>query len=117
MGNKVDLLMADLAAKTCIPCNADTPILGSEQVATYLKKIPKWRTDRRYKKISRKLKFKDFVEAMVFVESVAKVAEENGHHPDINISYNTVTLILWTHRIGGLSENDFILAAKIDRLI
>ena len=80
-----------------------------------MKKIDGWTTDN--KKISKTFKFADFKEAMKFVNKVADLAENEGHHPDINISYNKVEIILWTHAIGGLSTNDFIVAAKIDQLL
>lgn len=67
-------------------------------------------------KIEKLFKFKNFKEAMVFVNKVAEIAEEEGHHPDIFIQWNKVTLTLWTHAINGLFDNDFILAAKIDKL-
>ena len=66
--------------------------------------------------MTREFKFKDFVRAMKFVNKVAELAEEQGHHPDIHVHYNNVTLELWTHDVDGLSENDFILAAKVDKL-
>ena len=68
------------------------------------------------KKIKKKLKLKDFKEAMAFVNKVAEIAESEGHHPDIHIFYNQVRIELWTHAVGGLSENDFIMAAKLDGL-
>lgn len=68
-------------------------------------------------KIRHEFKFKDFKQAMAFVNKAADVAEEEGHHPDIHIHYNRVIIELWTHSIGGLSENDFIMAAKIERLV
>lgn len=68
------------------------------------------------KKIRKEFAFKNFLKAMAFVDQVADVAESEGHHPDIHIFYNTVVIELWTHAIGGLSENDFIVAAKIDEL-
>ena len=67
--------------------------------------------------LARQFRFRDFVEAMKFVNRVADLAEEQGHHPDILIHWNTVDLVLWTHKIGGLHENDFILAAKIQKLL
>lgn len=73
-----------------------------------------WALGQDAKKISKEFKFKDFIGAINFVERVADVAEMEGHHPDIHIYYNKVLLELSTHSIGGLSENDFILAAKID---
>lgn len=81
----------------------------------YMKEIPQWEIIKG-KQISRTWLFKDFVQALKFVNSVGKLAEKEGHHPDVLISYNKVVLDLWTHSIGGLSENDFILAAKIDQV-
>ena len=74
------------------------------------------KTQGEIDKIEKSFKFKDFNEAMMFVNKVAEIAEEQGHHPDILIQWNKVTLTLWTHAIKGLHENDFILAAKIDEL-
>ena len=81
----------------------------------YMKEIPQWEIIKG-KQISRTWLLKDFVQALKFVNSIGKLAEKEGHHPDILISYNKVVLDLWTHSIGGLSENDFILAAKIDQV-
>ena len=68
-------------------------------------------------RIRHEFKFKDFKQAIAFVNKAADIAEEEGHHPDIHIHYNRVVIELWTHSIGGLSENDFIMAAKIERLV
>lgn len=81
-------------------------------IEKHLHEVPQW--TQKENKIERVFKFSDFKEAMVFVNKVADIAEGEGHHPDIGISYNKVTIVLWTHAIGGLSLNDFILAAKID---
>lgn len=78
----------------------------------HLAQVPAWTQIEN--KIERVFKFADFKEAMVFVNKVAELAEKEGHHPDIHISYSKVTITLWTHAVGGLSLNDFILAAKID---
>lgn len=100
----------------CIPCEGGVEPMKEEEVATYLTllKTP-WEVEDG-KKIERKFKFKDFKEAMVFVNNVANLAEEQGHHPDIEISYNKVEIELTTHAIGGLSTNDFIMASKIELL-
>lgn len=82
-----------------------------------MKFLSHWDLAKNNKKISRIILFKDFVTAMAFVGKVAKIAQREGHHPDIAISYNKVTLDLWTHSIGGLSENDFIVAAKINEAL
>ncbi|HEY4479304.1 MAG TPA: 4a-hydroxytetrahydrobiopterin dehydratase, partial [Candidatus Paceibacterota bacterium] len=76
--------------------------------------VPGWNLSEDGKKISKEFKFKDFIGAINFVERVADVAEMEDHHPDIHVYYNKVVLELWTHAIGGLSENDFIVAAKVD---
>ena len=107
--------MNDLLKKKCIPCEGmGIKPLYRADVQKYLDKLQNWILDKDAKKISKEFKFKDFIGAINFVERVADVAEMEGHHPDIHINYNKVLLELSTHAIGGLSENDFILAAKID---
>src|SRR5665213_784827 len=106
----------DLTQQKCIPCEAETPAMDSATVAEYSKNVPTWSVVEK-KKLARDFKFKDFKESMRFVIKVAEIAEEEGHHPDMCIYYNLVQLELSTHAIHGLSENDFILAAKIDRVI
>ena len=91
-----------------------TQSLGKADAQDYLDETPGWAMDADAKKISKQFKFQDFIGAINFVERVADVAEMEGHHPDIHINYNKVLLELTTHAIGGLSENDFIVAAKID---
>jgi 4a-hydroxytetrahydrobiopterin dehydratase len=106
----------DLTKKHCVPCEGGMPPLDPERVPNYLKYTPGW-TSPDGKKITREFKFKDFKEAMAFVNRVADIAEGEGHHPDISIFYNVVRFEHSTHAIGGLSENDFILAAKINTLV
>lgn len=107
----------NLSKKKCAPCE-DSAIksLKRAEIVPYMKEVSQWQLAKNARKISRTWLLKDFVTAMKFVTRVATLAEKNGHHPDIMISYNKVTLDLFTHSINGLSENDFILAAKIDRL-
>ena len=105
----------ELAAKKCIPCEAGTPPLSPDEVRKYLPEAEGWEV-LEDKKIQKKFRFKNFVESMAFVNKIAQIAEEEGHHPDIHIIYSRVTIELMTHAIGGLSENDFIMAAKIDKL-
>ncbi len=114
----------DLLKKKCVPCEGGVPPLSQEEAQKYLSQISGWQIieDQRPNvqksglgaQISKEYKFKDFVESMNFVKRVADIAESEGHHPDIHISYNKVLLELSTHAIGGLSENDFIVAAKVD---
>ncbi len=105
----------DLLKKKCVSCEGKgIKPFDREQAEGYLFDVYEWKLDSDAKKISKEYKFKDFIGAVNFVERVADVAEMEGHHPDIHIYYNKVVLELSTHAIGGLSENDFIVAAKID---
>lgn len=107
----------ELTEKKCKPCEGGMPPLTEEEVKQYRKEVnTKWEVVEGGKKIRREFVFKDFMEAMKFVNKVAVVAEADDHHPDIHIHYRRVILELWTHAIGGLSENDFIIAAKIDAI-
>jgi len=108
--------MDDLLQKKCVPCEGGTPPLTRQEAEKYLKQVAGWQLSADAKKISRRFVFKDFKEAMAFVNKVAALAESEGHHPDIYILWNQVRLQLTTHAIKGLSENDFILAAKIDQI-
>jgi len=101
-----------LTTKRCVPCEGGVPPLTQARAEELLMQTPGWELQDTY--ITRTYRFTDFKEAMVFVNRVADLAEAEGHHPDITITYSTVTLTLTTHAIAGLSENDFILAAKID---
>ncbi len=109
--------MQDLTHKKCVACEGGIPPLGKEGAEMYLPQVPEWKPNADFSAIVREFGFADFREAMVFIGSVADLAESEGHHPDIHIFYNRVKLELSTHAIGGLSENDFILAAKIDKIL
>ncbi len=89
--------------------------MAKAQAEKLLQEVSGWKMEGS--KITREFNFKDFKEAMDFVNKVAGIAEEEGHHPDIYIFYSLVRLTLWTHAAGGLTENDFILAAKVEELI
>jgi 4a-hydroxytetrahydrobiopterin dehydratase len=97
-----------------VPCEGGTPKLGAEAIASYLAALPEWRVDGD--RLLKSFVFRDFVGTMAFVDRVAQTAEEEGHHPDFCVHYSRVDFTIWTHAVGGLSENDFILAAKIDAL-
>jgi 4a-hydroxytetrahydrobiopterin dehydratase len=103
-----------LTDQKCEPCIAGTPPLKRNAAEILHREVPDWTLGDD--KIEKAFKFGDFKEAMHFVDRVAALAEEEGHHPDIHISYDTVSLVLSTHKIHGLSKNDFILASKIDAL-
>jgi 4a-hydroxytetrahydrobiopterin dehydratase len=104
-----------LADRKCVPCEGGVPKLGDDRARELLAQLDGWSLDGD--RIRRHLRFRDFLAAVRFVSRVAEVAEAEGHHPDLLLhSWNCVDVTLSTHAIGGLSENDFVLAAKIDRL-
>lgn len=108
--------MADLASKKCIPCSVGAPTLEPEEIKEYHSSLKDgWEVIDNLK-LRKSFKFKDFKEALDFTNKVGNMAEEEGHHPDIYLSWGKVVIELWTHKIGGLHENDFILAAKIDEI-
>ena len=109
--------MERLASKSCVPCRGGVPPLSEAEAARFLEGTPEWRLEEQATRLRRGFEFRDFLEAMKFVNRVADLAEQEGHHPDIAIHWNKVDLVLWTHKIGGLHENDFILASKVDRLL
>lgn len=110
--------MTDLTSKKCEPCEGGIPALSPEQVQTYIVETPEWFADNSVTTIARTFHFNDFQDAILFVNKVAQLSEREGHHPNLFVhNYNKVTISLTTHAIGGLSENDFILAAKIDELL
>jgi len=107
--------LSDLASRTCKPCEGGVEPLSAEAVAPYLAASPAWRLTRDGTHIRRDFKFPDFRAAVKFVNNVAALAEREGHHPDLHIEgYRRVWIEISTHAIRGLSENDFVLAAKID---
>lgn len=107
--------MNNLLKKKCVPCEKrGMKPMDRAEAQDYIDENPDWVLNSEATKISKEFKFIDFIGAINFVNLVADIAEEEGHHPNIKIDYNKVTLELSTHAIGGLSENDFILAAKID---
>lgn len=106
----------DLASKKCVPCETGTLPLTKDEFDPLLKKLKlEWEVIDN-KKIRHEFKFKDFAAALRFVNKVAKIAQAEGHHPNIHIYYNRVVIDLTTHFTQGLSENDFIMAAKIEKL-
>ncbi len=105
----------DLTKKHCVPCEGGDPAFTQTQEDEYIGKVQSWSLIRDSEhKLRKQFKFEDFKEALAFVNKVGVIAEAEQHHPDIYIFYNKVQLDLFTHSVGGLSENDFILAAKID---
>jgi 4a-hydroxytetrahydrobiopterin dehydratase len=105
----------DLTQKKCVPCEGGVPKLEPTRVNELLQQLDGWAV--RDGRLHKHHRFGDFKNAMTFVNAIADLAEEEGHHPDFTVrDWNVVDVSIWTHAIGGLSENDFILAAKIDRI-
>lgn len=105
-----------LADRKCAACKGGTTPLSRDKAEKLRAEVPDWELSEAADRLRREFRFKDFRRAMKFVNKVADLAEEVGHHPDFHVHYNRVLVEIWTHKIGGLHENDFILAAKIDRL-
>ncbi len=107
-----------LREKKCLPCEGGVPAIEGDEAAQYIKATPDWKLSDDAKLISRKVVCKHFVEAMELMNRIADVAESEQHHPDLHLTgYRNVRIDLTTHAIGGLSENDFIVAAKIDEIL
>lgn len=109
-------MQSDLLHKKCKPCEGGTKPLTSDEYGGFLRnEISGWDV-KDEKKLEKRYRFKNFKEALAFVNKIGEIAERESHHPDISLGWGKVTISLWTHAIGGLSENDFIMAAKIDAL-
>lgn len=108
----------DLTSQKCVPCQGGEPTLKGEELQKFKASVnPAWELYDVKSKIKREFEFEDFRRALEFVNKVGELAEEERHHPNIYLhSYKKVTIELWTHKIGGLHQNDFILASKIDSL-
>jgi 4a-hydroxytetrahydrobiopterin dehydratase len=106
--------MSDLASKTCTPCHSGTPPLAGAELQAFAKEVPQWKVIDGHH-ITRAFTFPDFRQALTFVKKVGELAEQQGHHPDILLAWGKAEVTTWTHKINGLSEGDFILAAKIDK--
>ena len=105
-----------LTQKTCIPCQSDIPPLTADEAAGYLAQVSGWALSENTDRISRKFEFPDFKAAMAFVHGVGDIAEAEGHHPDITFGWGYASVVFYTHKIKGLHENDFIMAAKVNDL-
>ncbi len=106
----------ELTKKKCVPCDKGTPALDRGQVHLLMGEVKGWEVLDDNRKLHKQYKFKDFRQALAFVVKMGMVAEAEDHHPDFTVHYNLVDVTLWTHTVGGLSENDFIVAAKVDQL-
>src|SRR3972149_9861030 len=110
-------LMSKFASMDCIPCRIGAPTLSRQEIDSYLPEVKGWKYEPEPDKIIKEYTFKDFSEALEFVNQVGRIAEKEGHHPNLYLhSYNKVKIELWTHKINGLHLNDFIMATKINRI-
>jgi len=108
--------MSELAEKECIPCKGGIPPLKGQALAELLKKLGNnWEVINEHH-LEKEFTFKNFREALAFTNKVGELAEAQGHHPDIYLAWGRVKITIWTHKIDGLTESDFIMAAKIDQL-
>jgi 4a-hydroxytetrahydrobiopterin dehydratase len=107
--------MSELAERQCVPCRGGVPPMKGEQINEMSSQLPDWQVVNEHH-LQRAYSFKDFREALDFVNRVGELAEEQGHHPDICFGWGKADITIWTHKIDGLTESDFVLAAKIDKL-
>ena len=107
--------MSDLASRECVPCRGGVPPLKGEELRRLNDQVDGWTVVEEHH-LMKVYKFRDFAESLAFVNRVGELAEQQGHHPDICFGWGRVEITIWTHKIDGLTESDFILAAKIDEL-
>jgi len=109
-------VVSQLADRRCVPCRGGTPPLTADEIAPLRAQLEDgWQVEEGIRLV-RTFTFKDFLEAVHFVNAIAPVAEEEGHHPNLWVRWGEVQVLLWTHKIDGLTESDFVMAAKIERL-
>ena len=109
-------MSTEMRHRSCTPCRGGVAPLGAGEVEAYLASLPAWQAVDGARRIERRFRFANFKNALDFVNAVGAIAEAEGHHPDISFGWGYATITLQTHKIGGLHENDFIMAAKIDTL-
>lgn len=108
--------MTNLTEMKCVSCEGGVPTLTPEEVKKYLKLTPEWQVNEDSTIISRLFKFKGYYKTIAFVNALAWIANQEGHHPDLEVSFDKCLVKFTTHAINGLSDNDFICAAKVDKL-
>lgn len=107
--------MTDLASKTCVPCRGDTPPLKGKELEGLSQQLPSWEVVGEHH-LRKEFRFGNFRETLDFVNRVGELSEEQGHHPDIAFGWGRAEITVFTHKIDGLTESDFVLAAKVDEL-
>jgi 4a-hydroxytetrahydrobiopterin dehydratase len=107
--------MSDLADLQCVPCRGGVPPLNGAEIEKLLKQLEGWQAVNEHH-LQKTYRFQDFRESLEFVNRIGALAEQQGHHPDICFGWGKADVTIWTHKIDGLTESDFVLAAKIDKL-
>ena len=112
-------MAAPLAERHCVVCKPGTPPLPRQDIDRLLEQVSSWGVEEAdgHLRLARTVKFKGFMPGVELINKIAPIAEAEGHHPDLLLSYGSLTVWLWTHAAGGLTENDFILAARIDQVV
>jgi 4a-hydroxytetrahydrobiopterin dehydratase len=108
--------MSELADRQCVPCRGGVPPLTGKQISPLLAQLDGWDAIEQHH-LEKSYRFKNYSEALAFVNRLSEVAENEGHHPDICFGWGQVQVKIWTHKIDGLTESDFILAAKVDQVL
>ena len=108
--------MSDLANKTCIPCQGGVPPLNKDECITLLKSLDDWNMNGEANRLSKSFSFKDFNQAMELAVKIGKMADEQWHHPELKVGFGHLDIEVWTHKINGLVESDFIFCAKVDEI-
>ena len=106
----------NLLEKSCVPCRGGIPPLKSKEAQDLLTKVPSWSLTHTDSRLERRFSFKDFAAALAFVDKVGEISEQQGHHPDICFGWGYAEVVFYTHKIKGLHENDFVMAAKVNQL-
>jgi len=104
----------NLSEKSCVPCQGGMPPLSQEEAESLLAQTPGWSLTQEGTRLERRFDFKSFAAALAFVNRVGEIAEQEEHHPDISFGWGYATVVYYTHKIGGLHENDFVMAAKLN---
>ncbi|MDD2942117.1 MAG: 4a-hydroxytetrahydrobiopterin dehydratase [bacterium] len=107
--------MTTLSEKTCIPCKGGVPPISQSAIELFLRELPEWRVVDDHH-LEKRFKFKNFLDALSFVNEIGAIAEEQQHHPNISFTWGQVTVQIWTHKIDNMTESDFILAARIEEI-
>jgi 4a-hydroxytetrahydrobiopterin dehydratase len=107
--------MAELSERQCVPCRGGVPPLKGAEIQDFSAQLEGWQVVNEHH-LQKTYRFKDFRESLQFVNRIGELAEAQGHHPDISFGWGKADVTIWTHKIDGLTESDFVLAAKIDKL-